>query len=149
MSQDIPEDEVLSTLLTRGPRAPKPVSFRARKVYCLLGMLAWFFAAGALDPFVSEYAPFSFLLSLLGIMLILLWCHYDAAQRCYRIKLPLSILIFAIALVGVPLYFVITRRWRAVISLALTILFAVLCGLAAGLGTLTTYLLTGRLPAGT
>ena len=111
-------------------------------------MLIWSFAAGVLDAFVPDNGAVVLVLTFACAVLILLWCHYDAAERSYQIKLPLSILIFALALVGVPLYFMITRRWRAIFSIALTILFLAVLGMGAGLGILATYLVTGKLPIG-
>lgn len=50
--------------------------------------------------------------ALLGIVLVVQWTHLDARQREYRIQWALRLLIIFLAVVGVPLYLILSRDLR-------------------------------------
>ena len=147
MSEQNPEDLIQTRLLARGIPQPRPVNLRARKRYCLIGLLAMCAVAGAITQFVPESSQivrvFPIPFGLLGIGLTVLWCHYDSYERCYQIKLPLGVCLVLFAGIAVPCYLLLTRRWRGIVSIVLMHLFLVACISLLCLAAFIAHILTG------
>jgi hypothetical protein len=90
-----------------------------------------FAVSGAVDPFIPDGSRVSLVLMLPAAVAILMWCLYDSAERSCHIKLPMRILIFGIAGVGVPVYLLRTRGLKGIVSIGLMILFFSACALLA------------------
>lgn len=63
----------------------------------------------------------------------LCWCHFDAAQRSFRISRLFSVIIFLFGLIVLPVYLLRTRGVRGllsiVIAVALFVLLSLICAL--------------------
>ena len=104
---------------------------RAAKRLCLLAMLALAAAVGVLEQLFSDDRGIDRLLTIacavLGIILVVVWCQYDARERSYSIRRPLRLLIIFFAVIGVPVYLLHTRGRRGLIAVLIAALFFGLC----------------------
>ena len=152
MPEQNSDDLIQAKLLTRGIRYQEPASLRTHKRHCLIGLLVLCAVVGALVPFAPEYSQADRIISLpvtlLANALLLMWCLYDGHERGYQIKLPLRILIVLLACIGIPCYLILTRKWRAIVSMILAALFLTVCLLVMFLTALGAYTISGTpLPA--
>jgi hypothetical protein len=111
--------------------------WRAKKAkrLCLLGLLILAAVGGVLDEVVPSSRNFDRLStvvsSVIGVLLVFMWCHYDSWQRSCAIGKPLRLLIIFVAFVGVPVYLLRTRGFRGLLSVVLGGVFLALMGVVA------------------
>ena len=112
---------------------PYGVTTRAAKRRCLFGLLLLAVVAGVLDQLLDYKSAdriLTFVYSIIGIVLVAMWCQYDSRERSYTIRKPLRLLIIFLAFLGVPIYLLCTRGLRGLISTLLAVgFFGVLMGL--------------------
>ena len=125
------EERIFAATFGRGRR--EPTGPRVRKRRCLIILLLMFVVSGAVDPFLPDGSRVSLVLTLPAAAAILVWCLYDAAERSCQVKVPMRILIFGFACVGVPVYLLRTRGLKGIVSIGLAVLFFSACALLAGL----------------
>jgi hypothetical protein len=100
---------------------------KAAKRRCLFGMLALAAIVGVLDQiFADDRGTDKFvtvIYALTAAFLLITWCQYDSRLYAYRIRKPLLLLIFLLAIIGLPLYLLRTRGYRGLISIAIAAAF--------------------------
>lgn len=102
----------------------------------VIGVAAQLFAASeGSDQVITVVAAFG------GILLVVMWCQYDAAEQQYTIRKPLLLLIIFVALIGVPVYLFRTRGIHGIYSSVLALAFFVLFLLVQQAAIEVTYLL--------
>jgi hypothetical protein len=107
-----------------------------------VGLMLLAVAMGVLDQLVEQERLDKALTlagSLVGIVLIAIWCQYDSCERSYTIPKPMRLLVIFIAILGIPIYLLRTRGLRGVVSIVLAVAFFGVCVLFAALASEITY----------
>ncbi len=92
--------------------------------------------SGISDGIFGETALGEWLSSVGICVAIVVWCHYDAAQRRFDLRTWLRLLILLLSPIGVPIYAFRSRGWSGFRLLGWSLLFlaalAACYGVAAG-----------------
>jgi hypothetical protein len=100
---------------------------KVAKRRCLFGMLALAAIVGVLEAIFGEDPgtdkALTIVYALTAAFLLVTWCQYDARLYAYRIRKPLLLLIFLLAIIGLPVYLLRARGYRGVIGVAIAAAF--------------------------
>lgn len=80
-----------------------------------------------------------------GAMMIYTWCLYDSLARNRRIGILFGVLIFGLAIIGVPIYLLKTRGLRGMVSIVLAAVFFCCSVIVAALSGLVTVFFLGEI----
>jgi hypothetical protein len=97
------------------------VSQRKKRSLALAVFLGTSVAFGIVDLLLYQNAGWEscswILNTIVGVVAIVAWCRYDSQIRGYPLSASLKLLIWLIALIGVPVYLVQSRGWKGAAKL--------------------------------
>ncbi len=115
--------------------------YAARKRHIVLGLLAYSAVLGVIACFLpEENSPRDFFLSLPLLVLGIMWCLADAAERGHQIGRVMQISLVLVFIVALLIYLFQTRGLGAFKTIALAMVLAaamLACLCAAAVATLT------------
>jgi hypothetical protein len=118
--------------------APLP-DYTREKRRCLIVVLVLACVSGILEQNERDHLILDIVIILTQLASVVFWCQYDAQERDYTIRRPLLVLMILAAVIGVPVYLLLTRGIRGFASIGLALLFF---GLVLGLELVMSNLLS-------
>ena len=113
-----------------------------RKCRILVGLLIYIAVLGFVSVNEDVNAPvrgIDILMGLPELLLAILWCRTDAAERDHRIGVLTNVCLVMFLLAGLPLYLFQSRGFRALQSLGWLLLFVLTMAAAATAGALVRF----------
>lgn len=103
------------------PTAPTGAIEQRRKRFVLIFLAGAAYGSGILFRIGAERLSGNVMAISFGLGAAV-WCHYDAVQRGYELRVWLRILVLIVAGIGLPVYAFITRGWKGFILLGQALL---------------------------